>query len=137
MTDTEPTEHPEGGAAGGNALRRELTAIEEAAWRALSTSGDAAAEYYAHRLASDVLVLLPGGMVVDDRDQVIASMGGAPWTSFHLSDVRALPLGDDGAILAYHVDARRGDDEYEALLTSTFRKEGGEWRLTVHQQTPV
>lgn len=118
-------------------LRAELLAIEEAAWRALSTSGDAAAEYYADRLASDVLILLPGGMVVADRDRVIASMQGAPWSSFHLSDVRVLPLGDDGAVLAYRVDARRGEQEYDALLTSTYRREDGEWRLTVHQQTPV
>lgn len=133
---TDPTAARARGGA-DDALRDELTAIEEAAWRALSTSGDAAAEYYTDRLASDVLILLPGGMVIADRDRVIASMQGEPWSSFHLSDVRVLPVGDDGAVLAYRVDARRGEQEYDALLTSTYRREDGEWRLAVHQQTPV
>ena len=67
------------------------------------------------------------------------SAGRAWWTLrwAGLSDVRVLPLGDDGAVLAYRVDARRGEQEYDALLTSTYRREDGEWRLTVHQQTPV
>jgi hypothetical protein len=116
---------------------RELIEIEEAAWRALATSGEAASEYYAHRLASEVVILMPGGMVIDDRDRVIESMQGPPWDEFDLSDVRVLPIGTDGAALTYRIDARRGDQDYAALLNSTYRREDGEWRLALHQQTPV
>lgn len=118
-------------------LEEELRAIEDLAWRALSASGDAAAEYYEHRLASEVLVLLPGGMVIGDRQQVIDSMRGEPWSEYELSDTRALALGDEAAILAYRVHAQRGDREYDALLASTYVRESGEWKLAVHQQTPM
>lgn len=34
-------------------------------------------------------------------------------------------------------DAEAGDDpEYNALITSAYVREGGEWKLTFHQQTP-
>ena len=62
----------------------ELIELERAAWKALSTSGDAAAEFYDEVLAKDVLMLLPGGMTIDDRATVVDSMHQADWTSFEL-----------------------------------------------------
>jgi hypothetical protein len=120
--------------------RDDLIDLERGAWEALSTSGEAASKFYADVLATDVLVLLPGGLVVDDRDQVIASMQQADWTSFELTDERVLELSPDSAILAYRVDAQRGGDadaDYHALLGSTYVRENGAWKLAVHQQTPL
>ena len=115
----------------------DLIDLERSAWEALSTSGDAAASFYGEHLARDVLMLLPGGMVIDDREQVIQSMNGDPWESFELEDERVVPLGEDGAIVAYRARAKRGDMDYEALFNSTWVREDGDWRLAVHQQTPV
>ena len=67
-------------------------------------------------LAPDVLMLLPGGMVIDDRAQVVASMGGAPWQSHQLSDERVVPLGTDAAVVAYRATAVRADTPYTALF---------------------
>jgi hypothetical protein len=118
--------------------RDDLIELEKQAWQALATDGAAAAEFYAEVLAEDVLVLLPGGMVVDDREAVIDSMRGAPWTSFDLSDERVIDLTDDSAMVAYRVTARRpGQDDYTALLSSTYVQEDGAWRMAVHQQSPV
>ncbi|MGI8575519.1 MAG: nuclear transport factor 2 family protein [Egibacteraceae bacterium] len=114
-----------------------LLALERTAWEALSSSGDAAADYYAEVLAGKVLMLLPGGLVIDDRAKVIDSMRGAPWTSFELADERVLELTGDSAVVAYRATAQRDGGEYTALFTSTYVREGGSWRLTVHQQTPV
>jgi hypothetical protein len=111
-----------------------LIDLERAAWDALSTEG-AAAPFYERMLARDVLMLLPG-FVVDDRAAVIESMGGAPWSSYDLQDVRVFPLGDDAATVAYSGTAVRGDHEYHALFNSTYVREDGEWRLALHQQTP-
>ena len=113
-----------------------LVDLERAAWRALS-SDDAAATFYGDVLAGEVLVLLPGGLVIDDRDLVIESMGGAPWDSYELADERVLELTPASAVVAYRARARRGDVDYEALVASTYVLEGGSWRLAVHQQTPV
>ncbi|HEX6422914.1 MAG TPA: nuclear transport factor 2 family protein [Acidimicrobiales bacterium] len=114
-----------------------LVELERSAWEALASSGEDAAAFYERVLADRVLMLLPGGLVIDDRAQVVDSMRGAPWDEFELSDERVVPVGDDGAVVAYRARARRGDSTYEALFSSTYVREGGAWRLALHQQTPI
>ena len=58
----------------------DLIALEHAGWDALATSGDAA-DHYAAALARQVLVVLPGGMTIDDRDEVVRSMSGRRGTT--------------------------------------------------------
>lgn len=115
----------------------DLLELERAAWRALTDSGAAATAHYDEVLAPDVLMLLPGGMVIDDRAQVVASMGGAPWQSHELSDERVVPLGTDAAVVAYRATAVRDDTPYTALFASTYVRHDGSWRLAIHQQTPA
>jgi hypothetical protein len=115
----------------------ELIELEHAGWSALASSGAAATRHYEEHLADRVLMLLPGGLVVDDRAEAIASMGGAPWDSFELADERVVPLSPDVAVVAYRAQARRGSTEYTALFNSTYVRRDGSWRLAVHQQTPV
>lgn len=114
----------------------ELIELEHRAWDALATEG-AARDFYADVLAPDVLMLLPGGMVIDDRDAVVASMTGPPWDEFDLRDERVVELGPGSALVAYRARARRGDVDYDALFSSTYVKLDGRWRLAVHQQTPA
>jgi hypothetical protein len=80
-------------------MDEELIGLERAGWEALSAGGDAAASFYQDVLASKVLMLLPGGLRLDDREEVINSMRGAPWDSFDLSDEQVLRLGREGAVL--------------------------------------
>jgi hypothetical protein len=110
--------------------------LERAAWRALSGDGDPAV-FYKEVLADDVLVLMPGGLVIDDRERVIASMQGARWDEHQLSDEHVLRLGDCAEVVAYRCRARRGATEYQALCNSTYLRHFGAWHLAVHQQTPV
>ena len=70
-------------------------------------------------------------------DQVIASMQGEPWASFELSDERVLALGDGAALVAYRGRARRGEVDYTALFNSTYVRVDGDWRMALHQQTPI
>ncbi len=114
----------------------ELLALERAGWDALSTAG-AAGPFYDDVLAAQVLMLLPGGMVIEDRAAVVDSMGGAPWDGYELSDERVLPLSDDSAVVAYRATARRGDHTYRGLFASTYARQDGAWKLVVHQQTPL
>ncbi len=117
---------------------QELMQLERAGWEALSTSGEEAGRFYAENLAADVLMLLPGGMILDDREAVIESMGGAPWVSFELTDERVLRLGEGFAVVAYRATAQReGGEPYSALFNSTYVREDGAWRLALHQQTPI
>jgi len=115
--------------------RDELIDLETEGWRALSGDGTAGA-FYGRVLDDAVVMLLPGGMRLDDRDAILASMSGAPWTSFVLEDPQVLTLGDDGAIVVYGVIAERDGAEYSALVSSAYVRRGGAWRLALHQQTP-
>jgi hypothetical protein len=114
----------------------ELIELEHAAWEALSTEGQAA-PFYASMLAQDVLMLLPGGRVIDDRVDVLESMRDAAWSSYELSDERVIDLGPDSAVVAYKATAHRPDLDYTALFNSTYVRERAGWKLAVHQQTPV
>lgn len=115
----------------------EIIALERAAWEALSTSGEAATAFYGEHLAARVLMLLPGDLVIEDRDDVVRSMGGAPWDAYSLDHERVVDTGPDAAIIAYRGKARRGGHDYAALFSSTYVREDGDWKLTVHQQTPI
>lgn len=116
---------------------KELLQLEREAWKALSTSAEAATTFYSEVLAQHVLMLLPGGTVIDSRQQVIESMQQADWTGFELTDERVLDLTDGSAVVAYKATARREAGEYTALFNSTYVQEDGIWKLAVHQQTPI
>jgi hypothetical protein len=112
--------------------------LERHGWRALSTDGATAHAFYGEVLADEVAMLLPGGLRLDDRDEILDAMSGAPWAWHELHDVSTLALGGDAAAVTYRVRAQRGDqDVYTALVASTFVRVAGRWRLALHQQTPV
>lgn len=111
--------------------------LEHRGWAALATGGDAAAAFYDAVLADEVLMLLPGGLVLDDRAAVVDSMRGAPWSSYELADERVVPLSDSSVVVAYRATARRDGPPYTALFASTYARRDGTWKLVVHQQTPV
>jgi len=115
----------------------ELITLERAGWEALSTDGPTAASFYDDVLADDVLVLLPGGMVIDDREAMVKSMQGDPWDAYDLQDERVMPFGDAAAVVAYRAVARRAGQEYAALCNSTYVRQDGTWKLALHQQTPL
>lgn len=117
--------------------KEELIELERAGWEALSTGGAKAASHYAEVLAPEVLFLLPGGTVLDDRGTVIHSMSGAPWSSHDLFDERVVELSKDCAMVAYRARAVRDDVEYSALISSTYVRRELDWKLAVHQQTPM
>ncbi len=114
----------------------ELIDLENEGWHALSAGGAEATDFYGRVLDDDVVMLLPGDLRLDDRDAILESMSGAPWTSFALEDAQVLALGTDGAVVAYGVVAARDGGEYSALVSSAYVRRDGAWRLAFHQQTP-
>lgn len=112
--------------------------LEAQGWQTLALSGEEAREFYGRVLDDEPVFLLPGDLVLDDRQAVVDAMSGQPWESYELLDVRELRPEDDVAIVVYRVTARRsGDAEYGALCSSTYARRGEHWRLVLHQQTPV
>lgn len=115
----------------------ELVDLEEQGWRSLSASPGEAAEFYDSVLDHTAVMLLPGGLVLDDRDTIIASMAEQPWASYEMEDLWVFQPTPETGIVAYGVLARReGAPDYSALISSHYvRREAG-WKLVFHQQTP-
>lgn len=113
-----------------------LLRLERAGWDALcaSTGGS----YYGELMTPDAVMVLVNGMVLD-RDQVVASLDGAPpWDSYQLLDPRRVGLGDGAATLVYRARAHRGEEEpFVALMASTYLLVEGLPRLALYQQTTV
>ncbi len=115
----------------------ELIELEERGWQALSSDPSTATEFYDRVLDDAVVMLLPGGMRLDDRDTIVNSMGGPPWASFRLEDPRVHRFGPDAAVVTYGVVAERaGSPPYSALMSSLYVRRDDGWRLAFHQQTP-
>jgi len=109
----------------------ELLKLERGFWDA---AGDG--DYYAEHMAGHGLCVLPVG-VLDKETTVSAVSQAEPWDHFELSDVQIIDLGDDEAALCYRAEASRGDDSYNALVSTVYTRLGGEWKLSLHQQTPI
>jgi hypothetical protein len=114
----------------------EVTALEEQGWEALSSGGEAARAFYERVLDRTVVMLLPGGLVLDDRAVIVDSMSGRPWSSYELEELRSFQPTDDIAVVTYGVVAQRDEQVYSALMSSVYVLRDDEWKLTFHQQTP-
>lgn len=95
---------------------------------------------YRARLTDDAVVLLPGLGALDREACAAAvdqSAGMPPWGEIAMTDARLIPLGDDAAAIAYRFDSDRGGTRYVALMSSVYVRRDGEWKLALHQQTPL
>lgn len=119
-------------------MEHELLGLEEQGWRALATEGDAGRNFYEVILREDAVMLFPGGMRIVGRDRILESLAAQPWESFRIEKPEVVSLTPSAAVLAYSVVAhRKGSEPYRALISSTYVRDGGAWKLVVHQQTPV
>lgn len=117
---------------------RDVLAAEQEGWVALADNPVRATAFWEQHLDDEVLLLLPGGLRIEDRDEALAAMGGPPWSSYRLDDLRALPVAEGVVVVGYAVTARReAEAPYDALVSSTWAWRPGGWRLAVHQQTPA
>ena len=80
-------------------------------------------------------MIVPGAVL--DKGATITAMAQSPgWSRFDAEDVRLVELGDGVAVVTYTFHARRAPDtDYSAVLTSVYSRDGGAWRLRIHQQT--
>jgi hypothetical protein len=113
-----------------------LATLEREGWDALSSHGEAARAFYDRVLDEQVVMLLPGGMVLDDRETIIESMSGQPWARYTLEHLRSFQPTPDIGLVTYGVVAERDGQEYSALMSSTYVRRKDGWRLAFHQQTP-
>ncbi len=117
--------------------QHELAGLEERGWQALSSTGAAAAAFYQGVLDETAVMLLPGGMLLDDRAAIIDSVSAQPWSSYQLHGLRVFQLTPGAGMVVYEATAEReGDPPYSALVSSLYVRRPDGWKLAVHQQTP-
>ena len=94
-------------------------------------------DVYERHLAAEAIVVVPGMTL--DKAGTVAAMDASPgWDEWSFGEETVRELGDDGVVLNYRFDGRRGETAYAAVLTSVYRRDGdGEPRLVLHQQTPL
>lgn len=114
----------------------ELIDLEERGWRALATEG--AAERFYHEVLDDApLMLLPGGLRIEDREEMVRLMSGPPWEAYRLSGITVSRPVEGAGVVVYTAHAIRDGAEYVALVGSHYVLRGDGWRLYFHQQTPL
>ena len=115
----------------------ELVDLEQQGWIALSTEGGTGREFYGSVLREDAVMLFPGGRRIDGREPILESIGTQPWEAFRIENPQVVVLTPSSATVVYRVTAqRKGSQPYVALISSTYVRDQ-DWRLVVHQQTPV
>lgn len=90
-------------------------------------------------------MVFPGGMKLSAESEpslasILTDDSFTPWSTYVFSDESVVPLGagGDSAVVVYRVDAERPDQRFQALCSSCWRRcSEGEWRMVVHQQTPL
>lgn len=117
---------------------RALIDLETRSWEALAVGGEECTAYYDEILDVEPVILMPGGLVLRDRDTIVKSMGGPPWTNYRLEEMRVIELSPDAAVITYGAVARRNGQArpYSAFISSTYARRDDGWKLAVHQQTP-
>ncbi|SEH90845.1 nuclear transport factor 2 family protein [Paracoccus alkenifer] len=99
---------------------------EEALW----TMGAAEA---ALRIAPVCIMVFPEGVM--QGPQIIDGMKqGSRWKNLRISQRHTSELGDT-MVLAYRARATRGTTQCDVLCSSTWVRQGGDWKLIQHQQT--
>jgi len=104
--------------------------IERRAWRAADTRD---AEFYREYLAPEALVVSPRGIL--DREEILRDLVENPneFPEYAIMDEKVVPLGEEGAVLAYTVSFG-GQIFY---VSTAYTRKGDRWRAAFHQRTPA
>ena len=97
------------------------------------------AEVYDRKVADCVVMALPAQPYLFDAEAARAAVKDTPrWDEAEFAE-QVVERPEEGLIcIAYRMKARRGDETYHALCTSTLRRVAHEeWVVVQHQQTPL
>lgn len=120
-----------------DAVAAELVGLEDEGWGALRAGGGSAIAFFDSVLDSRITMLLPGGIQITSRAAALKSMSGTPWDAFQLTGWAVREVAQGIVLLTYSAAARRGSQDYSALVSSLYVLRPGGWRLAFHQQTPL
>ena len=111
-------------------LRDDLLAMERKLW----VGGKAE---YRGALDDDCLLAFATMAGVSSRAEVAEQADPNRWRNLDIDVEGFLQPTDDVALVTYRASAVRGNEPYEARVSSGYVRRGGAWKLMFHQQTPL
>ncbi|MEZ5219270.1 MAG: nuclear transport factor 2 family protein [Ilumatobacteraceae bacterium] len=113
----------------------ELLELERAGWTSLCDGTGSG--FYGALMTDEARMVLANGAIMN-RDAVVAALDDAPpWASYEIDDPALVPVSSDVVALVYTgTGHRREGEDFTGIMTSTYLREGSEWRLALYQQTP-
>ena len=96
-------------------------------------------EVYDEKVAEDVVMALPAQPFLFDRDAATKAVKDTPrWDSVEFAETRVERHEEGLIVIAYRAHAKRDEQKYDAVCTSTLLRLGHEnWVVIQHQQTPL
>jgi hypothetical protein len=110
----------------------DLIALEEQFWKR-------DVDFYRQWLTAEALMVFPDPLGVLDKEETVASISQAPrWRDVEFTEVKAVMLATDAALLVYRATARRAEAAtHVTRASSAYVRQDGVWKLAFHQQTPA
>lgn len=116
-------------------LTNVLVETETAGWQALV---DGAGRRWFGDLVDDRIVLLGPRFGVVSGAAALDQLAGESWSWFRIRAPQVVSITDDVATITYRVIARRDFDfEHQAVVSSTYRRDGDRWALVLRHETPM
>jgi len=111
---------------------------DDRVWSFEKSLWDGSPDHYRELVDDECLMVLPHPPFVLSGKQAIEAVANTPqWTRVAFSKEQIVRPQEGLIVVAYHVEAARDDETYEAHCTSTYRRLSHEvWRVIQHQQTP-
>ena len=106
-------------------------AFEESLW----TADEA---HYRESIDEGYLLVVPQPPYVFGGEEAVRALANTPrWSEVRFSEQRVSRPQEGLIVVAYSVEAARGQERYVAHCTSTYRRlEHEVWKVVQHQQTP-
>ncbi|TXN83098.1 DUF4440 domain-containing protein [Methylobacterium sp. WL8] len=111
---------------------------DDRVWSFEKSLWDGTPEHYRELVDETCLMVLPHPPFVLSGTQAIEAVADTTrWTEVAFSKGQIARPQEGLIVVAYHIEASRGDETYQANRTSTYRWLSHEvWRVIQHQQTP-
>ena len=106
-----------------------IWAMEEKLWR----GGD---EVYDRLVDENVVMALPAEPFLFSRDEAKAAVKDTPrWEEVRFSEQKVTRPEEGLIVIGYHVEAKRGEETYRCVASSTLMRRGHEdWTVVSHSQ---
>lgn len=108
-------------------------------WGSEKALWTATPEHYRSIIDGDCLMVLPDKPYVFDGEAAVAEVSRTPrWDDVAFHDQKVSRPENGLIVIAYRVDASRGQDSYAAHCTTTYRRlDHDDWRVVQHHQSPI